>query len=231
MGATFLALGDGTIRRVAVLRALQLGDLLCAVPALRALRAALPGAEIVLVGLPWARGFVDAVRALPRRIPRVPGLPRPARAGPELDRIPAFLAAMQAERFDLAIQLHGSGPFVNPLIVLFGARRSAGFFLPGDYCPDPETFLPWPGSRPGDPPPAGADGVPRRAAPAASSWNSRSATPIFARFVAIDEACDLVAERLCVHPSRGECPRAALVGRAVRRRRPGAARPRACASC
>jgi ADP-heptose:LPS heptosyltransferase len=51
---------------------------------------------------------------------------------------------MQGERFDLAIQLHGSGPFVNPLTVLLGARRSAGFYLPGDYCPDAELFCPWP---------------------------------------------------------------------------------------
>src|SRR5947209_9725461 len=131
-------------RRVVILRALQLGDLLCAVPAFRALRAALPEAEVVLVGLPWARAFVERYRDCLdgfREFPGYPGLPeRP----PQLERIPAFLAALQQERFDLAVQLHGSGPFVNPLTVLFGARRTAGFYLPGDYRPDPELFLPWP---------------------------------------------------------------------------------------
>jgi ADP-heptose:LPS heptosyltransferase len=137
-------LGDPLPARVVILRALQLGDLLCAVPAFRAHRAALPDAEIVLVGLPWAKvlveRFPDYLDGF-REFPGYPGLPeRPA----QVERIPAFLTAMQAEQFDLALQMHGSGPFVNPLTVLFGARRCAGFYLPGDYCPDPDRFLPYP---------------------------------------------------------------------------------------
>ena len=131
-------------RRIVVFRALNLGDMLCAVPTLRSLRAAFPAAEIVLVGLPWAREFAERYHFLLdgfREFPGFPGLPE---RQPELCRLPAFFESMQSEHFDLAIQLHGSGLVSNQVVFRFGARVTAGFYDPGTPCPGPDTFLPYP---------------------------------------------------------------------------------------
>ena len=137
-------LGDPLPQRVAILRALQLGDLLCAIPAIRALRAALPRAEITLIGLPWAKAFVDRFDRYFDAFLEFPGYPGlPERDPIQFQQIPQFLKTAQKHHFDLAIQMHGSGTLTNPLTMLLGAERNTGFFVPGAYCPDPDRFFPY----------------------------------------------------------------------------------------
>jgi ADP-heptose:LPS heptosyltransferase len=130
--------------RIAIFRALQLGDMLCAVPALRAVRAALPNSRIELIGLPWAHILLERFPEYLNGFHEFPGWPGLPERTPQFERIPAFLRQMQAEQFDLVLQLHGSGGLSNPLVALFGGRRTAGFYTPGSYRPDAELFLPFP---------------------------------------------------------------------------------------
>lgn len=134
--------------RIVILRALQLGDLLNAVPAFRALRAAFPNSHIALVGLPWSEEFVRRFHAYLDEFIRFPGIPGFPEQPPDVAGWPAFLSAMQARSFDLVIQMQGSGEIANTLVSLWGAKKSAGFYLPGQYCPDPNYFLAYPEHEP-----------------------------------------------------------------------------------
>jgi ADP-heptose:LPS heptosyltransferase len=134
-------------RRIVVFRALQLGDMLCAVPALTALRRAAPHAHIALIGLPWAQSFVERYADLVDELivfPGAIGFPEQ----PESDAgLPAFCSQMRARHPDLAIQLHGSGGVANDLLLEFGARSNAGFVQAAEASRQ-GCFIAWPDELP-----------------------------------------------------------------------------------
>jgi ADP-heptose:LPS heptosyltransferase len=134
--------------KIAVFRALQLGDLICSIPAFRALKSLFPESQVTLVGLPWARGFVERFPEYLDDLLEFPGYPGLPEAACEPAASVKFLAEAQGRRFDLVIQMHGSGAVSNPLAVLMGGRLNAGYYLPGNFCPDPLLFLPYPGDLP-----------------------------------------------------------------------------------
>lgn len=123
--------------RIAILRALQLGDLLCAMPAMRSLRQALPNAEITLIGLPWARDFVHRYAQYVDHFLEFPGWEGLPEVPFDPPRTRDFLAAQSATPFDLVIQMHGSGSFINDFARQLPARLHAGYVessdLPGDF--------------------------------------------------------------------------------------------------
>ena len=137
------SLDFSAMRSIAVFRALHLGDLLCVVPALRALRHAAPQAHITLIALPWAAAFVDRFSEYVDEHLSFPGFPGMPETAPDLDRISGFFTSAQRQGFDLAIQMHDSGTLTNQITVALGAKRNAGFYLPGGDCPDPRYFAPW----------------------------------------------------------------------------------------
>jgi ADP-heptose:LPS heptosyltransferase len=134
------------VAKIAVLRANALGDFLFALPALEALRAAYPRAEIVLLARQWHADFltgrpgpVDRVVVLPP-IPGVSERPG-AEQGDDPQARAAFFEAMRAERFDLAIQMHGGGRSSNPALLELGARVNVGLRAPD--APPLDRWLPY----------------------------------------------------------------------------------------
>jgi ADP-heptose:LPS heptosyltransferase len=103
------------VERVVVLRALGLGDLLTAVPALRGLRAAYPSASVVLAApaglrpLALLSGAVDEV----------------------VDTAPLAPLAPALRGADLAVNLHGRGPQSTALLLDSAPRRLLSYGLEG----------------------------------------------------------------------------------------------------
>lgn len=128
------------IKKIAILRALNLGDSLCIIPAIRALKNAFPEAEVTLIGLPWQKKFIKRFSDYFQdfiSFPGWPGLPEQAFVP---SKVTEFLEEVQHRQFDLVLQMQGSGSFTNPMCMLFDGKRVAGLRMEGNYCPDEKLF-------------------------------------------------------------------------------------------
>ena len=114
---------------VLVLRALGLGDLLTAVPALRALRRARPAARLVVAAPAGLRELALLTGAVDALVP----------VGP-LEPLPSSLAGA-----DLAVNLHGRGPQSTALLSATAPRRLVSYGLPDgpQWRSDEHEVLRW----------------------------------------------------------------------------------------
>lgn len=118
------------VSRIALLRGGGLGDLMFALPAVSALKAAYPGSRVTLLGTPIHEALVsetltdvDDVMIPPFAEGVRPGKEDPAAAA-------RFFSAARERRFDLAVQLHGGGRNSNPFLLRLQARHTVGSATP-----------------------------------------------------------------------------------------------------
>lgn len=134
---------QNAIKKIAVLRALQLGDMLCAMPGIKALRNAYPNAEITLFGLPWAEQFVKRFNKYFDAFSHFPGYPGLPEQEYEQKAFIQFIDDAGAKGFDLVLQMQGNGNIVNELLPLLNAKYLAGFYNDDSYKPG-EYFMQYP---------------------------------------------------------------------------------------
>ncbi|HLI09219.1 MAG TPA: glycosyltransferase family 9 protein [Ktedonobacteraceae bacterium] len=116
------------VRRIAIFRALYLGDLLLAIPALRAIRAGFPEAEITLIGLSWAASFAWRFHHYIDRFVEFAGYPGIREVAFVPEQAIRFLLEQRAYGYDLVIQMHGSGRTSDALAIALGGRVTVGYY-------------------------------------------------------------------------------------------------------
>jgi ADP-heptose:LPS heptosyltransferase len=118
------------VHKIALLRANSLGDFIFMLPAAAALRQTYPQAEIVYLARDWHTNFL---KDRPSPFDRVIAVPQGGIGDEKVAERPPmdlFFERMVAEKFDLALQMHGGGRNSNPFLLRLGARVTAGARTP-----------------------------------------------------------------------------------------------------
>lgn len=123
---------------------MYLGDLLCSVPAFKAIRKTFPEANITLISLPWAAEFAKRFAYIFNsfiKFPGLPGLPeQPVNPKKSLE----FFQHLQNEQYDLLLQMQGNGSIVNTVLPLADATAMAGFYMARGFRPNRYFFMRYP---------------------------------------------------------------------------------------
>jgi ADP-heptose:LPS heptosyltransferase len=135
---------NSSVRRVLLVRLrVGVGDLLCTVPAVRALREARPDLHVALATWPEMAGVVARMAPWVDELVPFPGAPGIPERPPD-GTLPRWLDEMAARRWDLALQVYGDNPAANAVTAGTGAALVGGFAPAGTAGLDPALHLPYP---------------------------------------------------------------------------------------
>ena len=138
-----MKLSANNTKTIGIFRALQLGDMMNIVPALRALRKAFPSAEITLIGLPWANTFVKRYDNYLDGFIHFPGYPGLPEQPFDAELYETVLQNIRLKNFDLLMQLQGNGTIVNEMMLNWNAKLTAGFYDEKSWVDSP-FFMKYP---------------------------------------------------------------------------------------
>lgn len=113
--------------RIAVVRLTDASALLCAVPALRALRAEMPSAHITLVGMASARDMATRFASYVSEFIVAPSCQRQGENGGVGNEPDVRDARSRSAPFDLVIELQPPAEHLHAVTAQLGARAVAGF--------------------------------------------------------------------------------------------------------
>lgn len=128
------------IHSIGIFRALYLGEMLCIIPAIRALKRCYPNATLTLIGLPWQKDFVKRFSHYFDNFIDFPGWPGLPEQDPRKDDIVRFLQQVREQKFDLLLQMHSNGFIANNMCLLWGARHLCGLRKSADAKPNTPLF-------------------------------------------------------------------------------------------
>jgi ADP-heptose:LPS heptosyltransferase len=128
------------VSKIAIFRALHLGDMLCIIPSVRAIRMKYTDAEIFLIGLPWQKDLLARFHRYFDHFIEFPGWPGLPEQDVDVDKILVFLKKIRGHRFDLVFQMQGNGEITNSMCMLWGAKKVFGLRRTGEYAPRCEDF-------------------------------------------------------------------------------------------